>query len=92
MICLKILYLAMHWDYFCPQFFMFVSCSAESDSLWPHELYVARQASLFMEFPRQKYWSGLPFPSPEDLPDPGIEPWSPALQANSLPFELQGSF
>ena len=35
--------------------------------------------------------SGLPFPSPEDLPDPGIEPWSPALQADSLPFELQGS-
>ena len=44
-----------------------------------------------MEFPRQDYWSGLPFPSPEDLPDPGIEPWSPSLQADSLSFELQGS-
>ena len=44
-----------------------------------------------MEFSRQEYWSGLSFPSPEDLPDPGIEPWSPALQADSLPFELQGS-
>ena len=42
-----------------------------------------------MEFSRQEYWSGLPFPSPEELPNPGIEPWSPALQADSLPFELQ---
>ena len=37
------------------------------------------QAPLFMEFPRQEYWSGLPFPSPEDFPDPGIKPISPAL-------------
>ena len=37
-----------------------------------------------------EYWSGLPFPSPGDLPDPGIEPRSPALQADSLPYELQG--
>ena len=37
-----------------------------------------------MEFSRQEYWSGLPFPSPEDLPNPGIEPWSPASQADSL--------
>ena len=37
---------------------------------------------------RQEYWSGLPFPSPGDLPDPGIEPGSPALQADSLPTEL----
>ena len=42
-----------------------------------------------MGFSRQEYWSGQPFPSPEDLPDPGIEPGSPALQADSLPFELQ---
>ena len=48
---------------------------------WP----VARQAPLSMEFSRQDYWSGLPFPSPGDLPDPGIEPGSPALQADSLP-------
>ena len=45
---------------------------------------VARQDSLFMEFSRQEYWSGLPFPSPGDLPDPGIEPGSSALQADSL--------
>ena len=43
-----------------------------------------------MVFPRQKYWSGLPFPSPEKLPDPGIEPRSPALQACSLPTEPPG--
>ena len=46
---------------------------------------VACQAPLSMEFSRQEYWSGLPFPSPGDLPDPGIEPGSPALQADSLP-------
>ena len=45
---------------------------------------VARQAPLSMGFPRQEYWSGLPFPSPGDPPDPGIEPWFPALQAESL--------
>ena len=42
---------------------------------------IARQAPLSMGFSRQEYWSGLPFPSPENLPNPGIEPWSPALQA-----------
>ena len=44
-----------------------------------------------MEFSRQEYWSGLPFPSPGDLPDAGIEPGSPALQANALPSEPPGS-
>ena len=43
-----------------------------------------------MGFSGQEYWSGLPFPSPGDLPDPGIEPRSPALQADSLPTELSG--
>ena len=43
---------------------------------------VARQALLFTEFSRQENWSGLPFPSPGDLPDPGIEPGSPALEAD----------
>ena len=51
---------------------------------------VARQAPLSMGFSRQAYWSGLPFPSPGDLPNPGIEPGSPALQADSLPTELPG--
>ena len=45
---------------------------------------VACQAPLSVGFPRHKYWSGLPCPSPRDLPDPGIEPGSPALKANSL--------
>ena len=48
---------------------------------------IACQAPLSMGFSRQKYWSGLPFPPPEDLPNPGIEPRSPALQADSLPAE-----
>ena len=51
---------------------------------------VALQASLSIELSKQEYWSGLPFPSPEELPNTGIDPWSPALQADSLPFELQG--
>ena len=49
---------------------------------------VARQAPLSMEFSRQEYRSRLPFPSPEDLPDLGIKPESPALQADSLLTEL----
>ena len=51
---------------------------------------VAYQAPPSMEFSRQEYWSGLPFPSPEDLPNPGIEPGSPALQADALPSEPPG--
>ena len=51
---------------------------------------VAHQAPLSMEFSRQEYWSGLPVPSPGDVPDPGIKPRSPALQADSLPSEPQG--
>ena len=43
-----------------------------------------------MGFPRQEYWSGLPFPSPGDLPDPGIEPGAPALEADTLPSEPPG--
>ena len=50
------------------------------------------KAPLSIGFPRQEYWSGLPFPSPEDLPDPGIKPRSPALQVDSLPSELPGKF
>ena len=49
---------------------------------------VACQAPLFMGFSRKEYWSGLPFPSPGDLPNPEIEPGSPALEADSLPTEL----
>ena len=48
---------------------------------------VAYQAPLSMGFSRQEYWSGLPFPFPGDLPNPGIEPKSPALQADALTSE-----
>ena len=54
---------------------------------WP----IARQAPLSMEFPRQESWSGVPFPSPGNLPDPEIEPGSPAWQADSLPLYHRGS-
>ena len=48
-------------------------------------------SSVHEEFPRQESWSGLPFPSPEDLPNPGIKPGSPALQADSLLSEPRGN-
>ena len=51
---------------------------------------VARQAPLFMEFSRQEYWNGLPLSSPGDLPNPGTEPRSPTLWADSLPSEPPG--
>ena len=53
-------------------------------------LTVALQGPLSMGFLRQEYWSGLPFPSPGDFPDLGIEPGSPALQADSLPLSHWG--
>ena len=52
---------------------------------------VAYQASLSTGFSRQENWSGLPFPSPEDLPDPEIEPRAPALWAAALPSERLSS-
>ena len=52
---------------------------------------VALQAPLSMGFPRQEYWSGLPFPPTGNLPDPGIKPTSLTLQADSLPLSYQGS-
>ena len=61
-----------------------VSCSVMSNSLQP-------QTPLSMPFPRQEYWIRLPFPPPEDLPDPGITAGSPALQVDSLPSEPQGN-
>ena len=51
---------------------------------------VARQAPLSMGFPSQEYWSGLPFPPPGDLPDPGIEPMSPALAGGFFTSEPPG--
>ena len=55
------------------------NCVQPFATLWT----IAHQTPVSMRFPRQEYWSGLPFPSPSDLPDPGIKPGSPALQADS---------
>ena len=52
---------------------------------------VDHQSPLSMGFPRQEYWSALPFPSPVSLPNPGIEPVSPAFQAHSLPLSYLGN-
>ena len=62
------------------------SCVQICVTLWT----VAYQAPQSLGFSRQEYCSGLPFPTPEDLPNPGIEPRSPTLQADSLPAESQG--
>ena len=64
------------------------SHSVVSDSVTPWT--VAYQAPPSMGFSRQECWSGLPFPSPGDLPDPGIEPGSPTLQADALLSEPPG--
>ena len=63
------------------------SCSVMYDSCGPMD---PPGSFLSMEFSRQEYWSGLPFPSPGHLPDPGIEPGSPALQADALTSEPPG--
>ena len=63
-----------------------VSCSVVFATPWT----VAHQTPLSMEFSRQKYWSGLPLPSPGNLPDPGIKPGFLTLWTNSLPFEPSG--
>ena len=55
-----------------------------------HGFYVAHQTPLSVGFPRQEYWSGLPFSPLGDLPDPRIKPTSPELQADSLPSEPLG--
>ena len=65
-----------------------VSLSVVSDVCNPWT--VTHWAPLSMGFSRQEYWSGLPFPPSGDLPDPGIEPGSPAVQADSLPSEPPG--
>ena len=67
-----------------------LSPSFVSDSLQPHGLYVAHQAPLSTTLSRQEYWSLLPYPPPGDLPNPGMEPRSPALEPDSLLFEPPG--
>ena len=65
-----------------------ISCSVVSTSVTPWT--VAHQGPLSMRFSTQEYWSGLPLPSPGDLPDPEIECRSPALQADALTSEQPG--
>ena len=67
---------------------VYVSCSVMFDSVTPWT--EAHQAPLSMVFSRQEYWSALSFPSPGDLPNPGIEPESLTLQADCLPWESPG--
>ena len=62
------------------------------DQLFATPWIVDYQAPLSMRFSRQEYWSGLPLPSPEDLPNPGIKPRCPTLQAGSLPAEPPRKF
>ena len=66
-----------------------IGCSVMSDSV--KSWIIPRQAPLSMKFFRQEYWSGLPCPSPGNLPDPGIKPRSPALWMDSLPPQPPGT-
>ena len=69
------------------------ACTLNHFQLFATPWTAACQAALSTEFSRQEYWSGLPIPSPEDLPDPGMEPVSlvsPALVGRFLPVELLG--
>ena len=72
---------------------MYIVCCLVTKScatlLQPHEC--SHQVPLSGGFHRQEHWSGLPFPSPGYLPDPGIKPKSPAWQADSVPLSHQGS-
>ena len=79
----------------CDDFLEQDSMRNKVKSLSPVQLFatpwsVASQTPPSMGFSRQEYWSGLSFPSSGDLPDPGIKPWSPTLQADSLPSESPG--
>ena len=67
--------------------FSFLSLLLSRVRLFATPWTVAYQAPPSMGFSRQEYWSGLPFPSPGDLPNPGIEPGSPTLQADALTSE-----
>ena len=73
--------------------FMLLWCLVTKSSLILATLWtLAYRAPLSKRFSRREYWSEMPFPSPGDLPDPGIEPRSPALQVDSLPTELPGDW
>ena len=80
---------------YLPQSFYLIFSKVKVKSLSHVRLFatpwnVTYQAPLSMGFSRQEYWSGLPFPSPGDLPNPGIKLWYPALQADALPSDPPG--
>ena len=80
-------------DKHCESRLLYLSCGGLVAKSWQTLVTswtVARQAPLSMGFSRQEYWNGLPFPPPGDLPDPGMEPGSPALQEDFLLTELRG--
>ena len=79
--------LGLHW----PSCWCCCCCSVTRVQLFVTSWTIAHQAPLSIGFPRQEYWSGLSFPSPGHLPDPGTESTSPALQAGSLLLSHQGS-
>ena len=80
----------MHSPILLQYTFLVKSLSRVQLSMTPWTIYIAHQAPLSMGFSRQEHWNGLSFPSPRDPPDPGIEPGSPELQADSLPSEPPG--
>ena len=80
----RLLTLVCHQEMSCAQLLSHVQLFATPWTVTCHAL-------LSMRFPRQDYWSGLPFPSPADLPDPMIKPMSPALQTGSLPLAPPGN-
>ena len=89
------IYIYNTYIFICNFLYLYVNTESEVKSLSHVRLFatpwtVAYRAPQSMEFSRQEYWNGLPFPSPGDLPDPGIEPWSPALHADALPSEPPG--
>ena len=80
------------WSTYIMKYYLAIMCQSFSHvQLFVIPWTVACQAPLSVGFSRQEYWSGLPFPSPGHLPDPGIEPRSPTLPADSLPSEISVS-
>ena len=81
----------IEWLYGCMDFWLYVKVKSLSRvRLFATSWTVAYQAPPSMGFSGQEYWSGLPFPSPGDLPDPGIKAGSPAFQADTLTSEPPG--
>ena len=81
---------SLGWNYFLLTFLVWWHLVAQLCLTLYDPMTITYQAPLSMGFPRQEYWSGLPFPSPGDLPNPGIEPMSPALACGFFTPEPPG--